>query len=423
MVRVRGGIRDPDFPAIGLGGWSGRVLEVNESERPPLYLVEWDERTLEAMHPAYRERGIQDGLVMDEMWLNENELEADQGGAPAIEPISEAALATLRTTSHEARIRAILGGDEDGALPVVNAVNLERYHVYLASHLLFPFEAWFWEQRPSVGRRKFQGRVTRLLDPAEQPRSLEHGVLAEIRRGSARHIVPLVVLVVPREGVNQQLVEDYAYWFSDSFEEESLGTQEEEPEPTENLRAALLGLLRGVGWFAVLGTVYGLTLATAAAALAGALLAAEIGAGLGVLLGGIFGWLLGKVHGSFRLQTFGSVYGVVVLAMMGGLVGALLGVLVAGFLGAVPGAIAGGVMDRAISWWRGKPGSRPRAILAGAVAGTLVVAFLCDAESARAAVWLGGLAGAIGGPVMLVLVGVLMVLKDWQRSAPPPGDD
>ncbi len=62
-VRVKSGIRDPDFFDIPLGGWSGTITEV-DAKPPVTFLIKWDKRTLGGMHPVYRKRCERDGLEL-----------------------------------------------------------------------------------------------------------------------------------------------------------------------------------------------------------------------------------------------------------------------------------------------------------------------------------------------------------------------
>jgi len=87
-VRVKSGVTDPDYPDIPLGGWRGTILQVWEVT-PPLYLIQWDGETLENIHPVYRKRCRRDGFVLEEIWLSEEELEADLGGPLVIEQEDE----------------------------------------------------------------------------------------------------------------------------------------------------------------------------------------------------------------------------------------------------------------------------------------------------------------------------------------------
>jgi hypothetical protein len=52
-VRVKPGTTDPDFEDIPLDDWVGTVREVDPRSNPPTYLIEWDQHTLDQMHPVY----------------------------------------------------------------------------------------------------------------------------------------------------------------------------------------------------------------------------------------------------------------------------------------------------------------------------------------------------------------------------------
>jgi len=68
-VQVKPGTRDPDFPDIPLGGWAGTIRKANRRSQPPVYLVEWNQRTLDHMHPVYRQRCARDDFDLETMWL------------------------------------------------------------------------------------------------------------------------------------------------------------------------------------------------------------------------------------------------------------------------------------------------------------------------------------------------------------------
>jgi hypothetical protein len=87
-VRVKPGVTDPDYPDFPLGGWRGSILRVWDLA-PPLYLIQWSGQTLDSIHPTYRERCQSDGFVLEEIWLSEDELEADPGGPLFMEPPKE----------------------------------------------------------------------------------------------------------------------------------------------------------------------------------------------------------------------------------------------------------------------------------------------------------------------------------------------
>jgi hypothetical protein len=78
-VRVKPGTKHPNFPDIPIGGWSGTIAKVEERPGPATYFIEWDQRTLDAMHPVYRNRCDRDALELARMWLDENAIEPDDG--------------------------------------------------------------------------------------------------------------------------------------------------------------------------------------------------------------------------------------------------------------------------------------------------------------------------------------------------------
>jgi hypothetical protein len=84
-VRVKAGIRDPDYPDMPLGGWSGKVQKIGSDAAGPTYLVEWDRHTRRHMHPVYRSRCKHEHLDPERMWLGEDDLEPEQGQPAAIE--------------------------------------------------------------------------------------------------------------------------------------------------------------------------------------------------------------------------------------------------------------------------------------------------------------------------------------------------
>ena len=119
-VRVKAGIRDPDFPDIPLGGWAGTVKEVEQAEGQITYLIAWDRATLRGMHPIYRKRCERDGLELESMWLGEEDIEADDGTPVPIEqPTTIVTTPSLSEKDQDDRVRMALGLTHDDPLPEV----------------------------------------------------------------------------------------------------------------------------------------------------------------------------------------------------------------------------------------------------------------------------------------------------------------
>ena len=203
-VRVRRGVRDPDFADIPLGGWAGVVREVERAGVETTYLIAWDRSTLQAMHPVYKKRCERDGLELETMWLGEDDLELDDGIAVPIEQPTTIVIRPLSEKDQDDRVRMILGLTGDDPLPNVDRETLLAYHRYLKDHLKLPFRA----------RHEFNGlslTVHRLVDPDEYDMDEEFGLIAEARTRDGAFDVPLAEL---EDAVgNRRLVGDYGYWF------------------------------------------------------------------------------------------------------------------------------------------------------------------------------------------------------------------
>jgi hypothetical protein len=140
-VRVKAGTTDPDFTDIPLGGWAGTISEVDQRSNPPTYLIEWNQYTLDHMHPVFRNRCERDDLTFESMWLAENDLELDTGGPVVIEQPTQIVTRPLSQNDQEDRIRAIFALTSNDPLPQANLENLRRYARHLKTHLSFPFQA------------------------------------------------------------------------------------------------------------------------------------------------------------------------------------------------------------------------------------------------------------------------------------------
>lgn len=408
LVRVKRGTPDPDFPVLTLGGWAGPVVEVDHTERPPLYLIAWDQRTLAAMHPAYRERCEREGLEANQMWLKESELETDDGSAFEIEPWSDAALRLLQEANPEDRIRAILGWPEEDSLPPVSREYLSRYLNYLGLHLEFPFPAWCWEERGEFAQRKFTGQVDRLLERL----SPEDGILCVIQRGDERKPFPLADIAVPDAGPNQRLIEDYASWIGTSEEEwEPTWVEHRLPIPAGTIPVVLRSLLGSLIVAGVGGAVYGAVLGIGYQSLEGADIAAKVG---GAVLAVAVGWLgasSGQEVGLADRMRYGGWLGGIVGAVAGLLLGALLGVLLMAIWGSLLGAMAGGLIGRLVFSSRNRTVGTLVGVAAGAVVGMVVLSFHREAERAWVGASTGVIAGAVTGPVLLAILFGLVSLS------------
>ena len=123
-VRVKYGVRIPDFSDIPLGGWAGRVDEVEQAEGETTLLISWDRATLRGMHPIYKKRCERDGLELESMWLGEDDLEPADGTPVAIEQPTTIVTKPLSEKDQDDRVRMALGLTHDDPLPDVSRKTL-----------------------------------------------------------------------------------------------------------------------------------------------------------------------------------------------------------------------------------------------------------------------------------------------------------
>ena len=210
QVCVKPGTTVPDFEDIPLGGWAGKIIEVDQRSDPPTYLIEWNKHTLDHMHPVYRKRCERDGLGLESMWLGEDDIEPDTSRPAAIEQPTKIVTRPFNLKDEDDRVRMALGLTSDDPLPEVDDDTLRAYHRYLAAHLTFPFEAK-WE--PEFGSRptiKITG-----LGNAEDDSVVDemYGLLCEARAEGRLMEVPLAECEAEKGSPNRQLLKDYSYWF------------------------------------------------------------------------------------------------------------------------------------------------------------------------------------------------------------------
>ena len=159
------GVADPDFPDIPLGGWAGTVETSEQVDDQITYEIEWDRRTLDAMHPVYKKRCERDGLDLETMWLTEEDVEPDNGTPVPIEQPTKIVTPPLSEKDQDDRVRKALGLTHDDPLPEITLEALLAYHRYLTANLKFPFTAYCGEEEVGpFSRKRATMTVTGLLE-------------------------------------------------------------------------------------------------------------------------------------------------------------------------------------------------------------------------------------------------------------------
>jgi hypothetical protein len=212
-VRVKPGVRDPDFPDIPLGGWAGAVKEVHQAEGETTLLVAWDRATLKGMHPIYKKRCERDGLELESMWLGEEDLESDDGTPVAIEEPTFIVKKPLSEKDQDDRVRMALGLTHDDPLPDVGRKTLLAYHRYLASRLKFPFKARYEKRIGWPERVEMPLTATGLLRPEECEIDEQYGIIATGRDAEEPVDFPMAEIEVGGSSPSCRMVRDYADGF------------------------------------------------------------------------------------------------------------------------------------------------------------------------------------------------------------------
>ena len=177
LVRVKHGVTDIDYPDIPMGGWVGRISQIEG-----MCLVCWTEETLENVPLVYRKRCERDGIDIEEYWVAADDLEP----AP-IEPLNmeqPTAISTrpLSVDNQDDRICMAFGLTSDDPLPYDSKATELTYFNYLKTNLTFPFPARFTDHAKG---RKREVAVTGMCDdfPLDEGFGVMCEVWTEVRRG------------------------------------------------------------------------------------------------------------------------------------------------------------------------------------------------------------------------------------------------
>jgi hypothetical protein len=210
-VRVKSGVRDPDFTDIPLGGWAGMVKEVGQNRGETTCLIAWDRATLQGMHPVSKKRCERDGLELETMWLGDEDLEPDDGTPVLIEQPTAIKTQLLSEKDRDDRVRMALGLTHDDPLPEVSRRTLLAYHRYLEANLTLPFPGTTWD----FGRLYDQLRsitIHGLLDPEEDGLDEKEGLIGTGLGQDGPIEIPLAEVEIKKKAPNHRLVSDYSYW-------------------------------------------------------------------------------------------------------------------------------------------------------------------------------------------------------------------
>lgn len=213
-VKVKQGAKEPDFEKFELGGWQGRVMEIDNTTNPDqtLVTIEWDSKTLKQIPTWYIEQSEADGYDWKTMVL----YETDVGVAKARDKKSDVKNAQKKL---ENEFHWVYLGEEgkriEKILQGVNPDNemecLIRWSEYLEENLIFPIEAIVDETGDFVPVRDGDKVSVKSLPQLADM----YGIIAEVRLGRSKYFIPLCELeVIDKNSPDYQLIDDYRVWFA-----------------------------------------------------------------------------------------------------------------------------------------------------------------------------------------------------------------
>lgn len=209
-VRVKSHRKDPDLN-IDIGGWQGRISEINEREN--LICIDWDSITLQNMPSALIAECEEEGLGWDQMYLGFDEVDLVEvrDTEADVDKVLDRLEAQHRYDylgSAGQRLQKILAGiDPDDHRAVFKA-----WDKHLRQVLRFPFEAKVSElliRGPlRVGDRV---RVQEIADVDDD----SYGIIVKLKQGRKTYHFPLCDLqAIDEKSSNYQIIQDYAVWFA-----------------------------------------------------------------------------------------------------------------------------------------------------------------------------------------------------------------
>lgn len=210
-VAVKPGVKDPDTGGK-IGGWQGRVSDINEGEEETTIGIVWDSVTLKKMPRSMIEYCEDEGLDWRVMYVGADDVEiatprdTEEDVEDAAEEI-ESQTAWLFLGEEGKRIQKVLAGiDPDDTMEI-----LEAWEEHLGKKLKFPFEAEVAEH-VRRGSLRIGDRLTvkgfSLVDDM-------YGIIAEVTKDRDRYDFPLCDLeAADKKSKNYQLLRDYVVWFA-----------------------------------------------------------------------------------------------------------------------------------------------------------------------------------------------------------------
>ncbi len=213
-VRVKAGTLEPDTEKFEIGGWQGRIVELDDKTtvEGTLVGIEWDVETLQHMPAEYIIQSEMEGLGWELMMLLEQDLEIAESrdSASEVKKMQEELSEKYYWSSfgeEGARIAAVLGDADRND----DAAGFAAWHSRLASGLSFPIQAIVSESEENQVIPEGEKVTLTALSTIND----RYGVLVTVNWKEGSSEFPLCDVEVPDDPTeNNLLITDYVMWFA-----------------------------------------------------------------------------------------------------------------------------------------------------------------------------------------------------------------
>lgn len=208
-MRVKLGVQHPETEN-DINGWQGHINNLNEEAQT--VTIQWDSLTLKSMSSSLIRR-----CELQEISWTETTLSAQDVEAAVIHDTEEERATTIATLTswyswwnwnpeQVRRIQQVVKRTVDHELFAPD----RTWHAYLEEYLAVPFVAKVVEDRRGPVQQGEEGKVTNVFFLDET-----HGTIVSFRQKRRLYRLPLYALQAPSaDAQTQQLINDYAIWFS-----------------------------------------------------------------------------------------------------------------------------------------------------------------------------------------------------------------
>jgi hypothetical protein len=212
-VIVSHGIKEPDFGEFEIGGWQGRIVEIDKRTDNDniLITIEWDSLTLKQIPSDYIEQSENEGYDWQNMTLYDSDLEKTnpRDNKESVKKNQDELADKYNWVSFGAkglRIYKVLGTIN----PQDEMKCLQKWVAHLDKELIFPIDAIVSESEDNwlikTGDKVLIKSLPHIVDM--------YGIIASIKLNGKKYEFPLCDLEAKDRGrSNFQLIDDYRTWF------------------------------------------------------------------------------------------------------------------------------------------------------------------------------------------------------------------